>query len=594
MARDATAPKSPWKYHKVPTISSKGVPELLKPLLSCVLWRLHEYENNPLLPETCIMLTGDADATKFMLKFKIPNTNIGQLRQKFVRKQTEYDRDSFGQVEQEFAAKKREKVTVKADQGSAEVNGATSVQDIEKEAAVEDTVLDLHQDSGRVEETEIANGSPQMSIPPHDFEGSAQHPSQPEEEKNDILADNLNEPNSAPDNDIIVENSKKSERSSQVDLLNVKDSRLPLPGIISGSVSLQSLDQATEAEPKSISSTSGEMAQTPAVHVESSDDSDDEVVVFNPKARRLSGTPRASSESSKLIESPKPSTPISYLKALETGLPKRPISALKHIAPIKALELPILATDQTHAHNDQSKAPAEAKGDQQVKTRETSSQNSNTNHQQRRNRPQRPLPQPFTIQSHSSRQTPTSSPVPAQIQQRPPPDFDPLLEAQINKLFSSKAENFSRVEEFIALQSQTESQDDEIPSIEGLSVHNNLDTPLAVQAPPQHQQGRHRPYPRQPHRFDQGSPKFQRQPSKQQPPISYPTIIDPDDFDRSPIIQQPRVHTPNGNGNNNHHRMPGSPKRGGGSKTTESEVDFVLRSGVPRGSTRGKGKLWVP
>ena len=89
----------------------------------------------------------------------------------------------------------------------------------------------------------------------------------------------------------------------------------------------------------------------------------------------------------------------------------------------------------------------------------------------------------------------------------------------------------------------------------------------------------------------------QAQAAKSQPrkiqlhPTASPTVIDPDDFDRSYVVQ-PRMHTPasaNGIHRGNHR---GSPKRA--PRTPEPDVDFVLKSGSPRGSMRGKGKLWVP
>ena len=554
------------------------------------------------------MLIEDAKATELMLKFKIPTSDIGQLRQKIDRKQLHDDRDTFGLVEKEFAAKKREKIMAKLEPGNIKVNGATSVQDTENETNGEEisTSADLSENLEKVGKPEIMNGDLQTSVL-HEFENSAALMSQPEMEKNNVLTQILSDINGqrlAPNVDIIVESSEKSEVKSQIESTSTDDGRPLSPSTRSESVSLQSMNQAAETEPSSTSIKDSQITDIPAMHVESSDDSDDEVVVFNPKSRRLSGTPKVSSEPTKPIEPAKSSTPITYLKALETGLPKRPVSAPKNLVPVKTLEDPVF--EQNTAKIDQPKAAAGAKSDQQVKTREALSQDKTSNHHQRRNRTQRPLQQPYIIKSHSPRQTPAPSPVPAQIQQRPPPDLDPLMQTQIEKLLSSNTRDLSRVEEFIALQHQNfaasmngqldflQIQDDNIPNAQTLSTNRNQDPSSAVQVPHQHQQGRQRPYPRQSHRFEQGSPKFQRQPKKQQP-ISYPTIIDPDDFDRSPITQQPRVHTPNGNSSGiKNHRMPDSPKRGGSSKITDPEVDFVLRSGAPRGSTRGKGKLWVP
>lgn len=85
----------------------------------------------------------------------------------------------------------------------------------------------------------------------------------------------------------------------------------------------------------------------------------------------------------------------------------------------------------------------------------------------------------------------------------------------------------------------------------------------------------------------------------QMEPTENPTVIDPDAFDRSYVVQPPKSNTSppaNSKRRSNGHRR-GSPKEGSpkrASKGTEPEIDFVLRSGAPRGSTRGKGKLWIP
>ena len=79
----------------------------------------------------------------------------------------------------------------------------------------------------------------------------------------------------------------------------------------------------------------------------------------------------------------------------------------------------------------------------------------------------------------------------------------------------------------------------------------------------------------------------------QMEPTSSPTVIDPDAFDRSYVVQPPRTATTNGSsGNHRPHHPRGSPRRA--PRTPEADVDFVLKSGSPRAATRGKGKLWVP
>ena len=84
----------------------------------------------------------------------------------------------------------------------------------------------------------------------------------------------------------------------------------------------------------------------------------------------------------------------------------------------------------------------------------------------------------------------------------------------------------------------------------------------------------------------------------QKEPTDNPTIIDPDAFDRSYVVQP--VSQPSDRGGK---RRSGPKHKRGSSKgnaqqasaaNPEPDEDFVLKSGAPRGSMRGKGKLFVP
>ena len=82
------------------------------------------------------------------------------------------------------------------------------------------------------------------------------------------------------------------------------------------------------------------------------------------------------------------------------------------------------------------------------------------------------------------------------------------------------------------------------------------------------------------------APKHQRQRSRKV--MASPAIIDPDAFDRFTLTA-----TRSSNNNDNRRASPRvSPRRA--PRTLEPEVDYVLKSGSPRGSTRGRGKLWIP
>lgn len=72
-------------------------------------------------------------------------------------------------------------------------------------------------------------------------------------------------------------------------------------------------------------------------------------------------------------------------------------------------------------------------------------------------------------------------------------------------------------------------------------------------------------------------------------------LIDPDAFGRSDAIGPPYVansRTQAQNWQYPRYSPRGNPRHV--SRTNEQEVDFVLKSGSPRGASRGQGKLWVP
>ena len=92
-------------------------------------------------------------------------------------------------------------------------------------------------------------------------------------------------------------------------------------------------------------------------------------------------------------------------------------------------------------------------------------------------------------------------------------------------------------------------------------------------------------------------PHFGRTHRSRQPVV--PVVIDPDDFGRRALPQPGRASgMPNGhragfqNGYGRGNSPRGSPHPA--MRQAEPDVDFVLKNGPTRGSTRGRGKLWIP
>ena len=83
----------------------------------------------------------------------------------------------------------------------------------------------------------------------------------------------------------------------------------------------------------------GPTVQTPALHVESNDNTVDAVVSFIPESRYLSDKPKAFSESLKPMEPANLSASIGYSKGLEMDISKRTQWRSEVLLPLKCLKL---------------------------------------------------------------------------------------------------------------------------------------------------------------------------------------------------------------------------------------------------------------
>ena len=553
-------PKSPWKYHKIPTISTNGVPGPVKSLLSCVLWRLHEYENNPLMPESYVLLTNDVETRTVAQKLSIPTFNLQELRQAFEKKNRDnVDREVVGQLEIEFAVKRREKVAAEVEE-DVNMEEEKLVCDGEKNLDVTESTDQNARSVGSEEKTlngdAISHETRKVGTAT-EFEGSNGNLEQAEKPREEFESLKLNG---------VYKLDKEEETVKDVDLHSPK----PLSDNLDGIEKTTSPPPETTAEAPSTATPEVNITKTQQSssvptngHVNgivnnivgASDDSDDddEVVVFNPKSRRLSGRPKTP------IEVTKPPPAISYIKALETGLPKKPIPTPK----------PTLPAEQTQSQSThQPEIPSQVKTESQSQppiwpqSQGAGSARKTTSGQRRHpNRRPEHLQYPSNTASKAQNQM-SAHPMPAQIQPRP---IALPTEMQIRSKSASPPKSLERKksDEQIILESVDQNNG---------RHHNQMDI--------------QRPNHPAVQRVDQAFAKPQRQSHKQQ--RSFP-IIDPDAFDRSFIIR------PNNNAPNNNHRIMsprGSPR--GTPRTPETEVDYVLKSGSPRAATRGRGKLWVP
>ena len=522
----STSPKSPWKYHKVPTISAEGVPEDLKGLFSCILWRLHEFENNPLKPENFVLLSNDNKTTSAAQKIDIPVKDFAGLRDALLRETASNDhRAEFGELESIFPSKKEATITTN---GYIQVSEKIDNTDNGFAFAIEE-VLGQDEEVTELKRTQRMEQAPKsVTFQEGHVNGITESAETPEDTANAMETDLTSLSKSVTKEPLKVrfeqgpgtsiESDSNSERLGQTMTTSSP------PASEDGGNALGSADENENGTPDSSPEKPGQ-AQEPAIPVEEDSDDDEEVVVFKPRSRRASGLLKSAPEPEKSKVEP---------------IVQPTVQPMAQVTPAQKI----------------------------VKTQ---------------------------IESTLKPQSPVFVPRNVQVNDQPPPQ---------------PKDNIPPVTQPTA----TDQDEDQAQVCIGNAVKDKPEEKVQEKVIPRSPRSHHPQLHPVPHpqkklldlnsKRNEGLIQRQReaihrqaQATRPQPrkiqlhPTASPTVIDPDDFDRSYVVQ-PRVHT--GAPANGVHRggRRGSPKRA--PRTPEPEVDFVLKSGSPRGSMRGKGKLWVP
>ena len=297
----STSPKSPWKYHKVPIIPTTGVPQTLKPLFSCILWRLHEFENNPLMPETYILLSNDYDTRALAQKLNIPLKTVAETRQ-LIKQRDGYNdhRAATGELEKEFGLNAHSKAFDTL--GSIDKHTEEGFSEPQDGFDLGVEVL-LEQDED-IEELKKTISKEKVSKGP--FEKSIY--------EIDVAAKNVD-----PDADLATPLLPSTDSSDAQSLKNVVD--IVSNGSEAESITLSDGDRKikshliiesqtlpVEDEHKygqGLSQSSEIPCSLPLgkrdieVDTKAESDDDEEVVVFKPRSRRTSGLPKLSGEASR-------------------------------------------------------------------------------------------------------------------------------------------------------------------------------------------------------------------------------------------------------------------------------------------------------
>lgn len=563
-------PKSPWKYHKIPTVSSKGLPPESKPLFSSILWSLYESEKNPLKPEKFVLLAGSSESLSLAEKLEIPVTMITSLRTYLLDIRLKLERRlQFGQLEATFPeALTKMGATNRActlHNGMPTKNGDKSLNPIEQAIPAAEVQKD-----GTIskEEQSLLSSPPGPKAERKASEEDTAGGMPPVKESTLAMVTNP------------FEDEPKASISEVRNLLESGTVQL-------SQSSTSESSKATDPSPQLLAQPfRPSTAQKPNVD-ESDLDSDEEIIVFNPRARKTSG------KKSREAPRSRPATANGPAPKILKSSPKEPSArsgtsaenkingGLDTLGPSQSdgeISSVIEAEVQATIGKLKPKIESTLKAESPVFT------------------PGKPfiqtLQQPVAelkpeASAESNRDSPPKSPsllnnarnVPprhprAAMQQRHPSQERVRLQRESQQRESEKM-----------IQRQRDAIQRRVKVVEKPS---RKAAEKSAEAEPAAEKIAEKPPPRQ----------------IQLEPTNNPTVIDPDAFDRSYVVQPPAsgsttkssVEKRRSRGHEHRRReakrSQGSPKRN--SKTPEPEVDYVLKSGAPRGSLRGKGKLWEP
>ena len=563
-------PKSPWKYHKVPIVTSHGLSAEMKPLFSSILWRLYECDNNPLMPEHYELFTGTNAMLAAAERLEIPVTTPLRVRSYLHEIKLENDhRLQSGELEanfpESFTLNNATNHTHVADPTTQAVNGdaipgipSESPESMEKDEKEQEEI-------GAEESLDVAlrsEGTDQAdNIPANGTNEDGALKSE------DTSLSTVNVPKAEPMEDLVEDvGQSRQENESHAQI-----------------VALKSTIGGNELDPKSLSpSSSPSTANAEPKSKDSDPDSDEEIIVFNPRARRASGKKHKDGSRSRPTTSSGAAP-----KMLKTSPKESSVRPATSVGKTSTTEKdgtgPVTLTNDNDLLAEDSKVQAAA---EKLKLKIGSTL-----------KPESPIftpGKPFipTLQQPTSQLRYEAPADPASVSPPKSPVF--LAKARSDTPRHPRAAMQQRQSSQEQIRLQRENQQRESEKMiqrqrEAIQRRAKIEEkPPKKMAETVEQKPAEKPPPRQ----------------IQMEPTNNPTVIDPDAFDRSYIVQapssspttnssgekkRPRSHQPRGGATK---RNQGSPKRN--SKTPEPEVEFVLKSGAPRGSARGKGKLWVP
>lgn len=337
VARAPGSDRLPWKIgRKVPQIPLREVPVEVRPVLSYVLWRLHESDKGRADASFLMVLSDDPKTCAVGQKLDIVVSRIEEIRHTIAAQATETDRNTLGDLEREFGArephpKNLDEMDVTQSNGMhpLQVNGdgvlsgenvKVDFPDKAPNSIGEEKLIKEEDDSIKAQSEICVEGSTVVDKPVNGFvleEAEIENEYRDLPKQNYPTAIDIAEEHAAQEKDGLIEPAGPmsdefvSEKISNITawIKNLapklssiseptlrphqgidhssreeRDPQQPQVPVIHQPVVLQRAAEISAPSPRRTSTAS----LPPAPSAEVPEDSDEEVVVFNPKSKRLS------------------------------------------------------------------------------------------------------------------------------------------------------------------------------------------------------------------------------------------------------------------------------------------------------------------
>ena len=536
-------------------VSAVDVPEYVKPLLSCMLWRLHEYDDDPLRPENAVLFTEHGETTTIAERLEIRTMTLNAIRNSVAEgKAADKIRDALTELDQDFPSNHKNGI---ANDDSEDLERAgnplsptanpfgiakTVDEDVEDREPIPETKERLESEKVQVPDFENVKGAEQVrEIEAKEAvdQGHKVTEKQTEKaaEKTNDITETYVEPNfAAIEKEPVTLQHIPNGKGHSMSYAQAAGATQALKDVVTGSAT-------TLTKSELLVNQQGVPENTMNIETKT----DDPLIETGAIAKAV--------------------------EIITPGLPFIPTkeSYRSESSPIRgSASTTTVGVSDTKVHEPEIASDSDSDSSDEVVLFQPKS------------RPASGISKP-PLEVSKSNVPPSPRQTTGKIPQRPK---------------SPDKAQFEVTEKVVSL-----------PPGRGINV------PKSATSASQSKSNGH-PQPRSKAQYPAQTLKPSPQSRAPRKPTTSPAIIDPDDFNRAPIVRPfNRVaKTVDDTGGTGRPRRPsprhGSPRRGGergdvdrgvhergilAPRTPESDVvDYVLKSGSPRGAARGKGKLWVP